>query len=217
MPNWTYNTLTVVGKPETLGKLIEECTTGGQLDFEKILPKPDGFDGDLIAGTGDESYALYYDPASPRATSWLSYPWVKEAGVTTVEDLRDFMAERYLENGSTNLREKYPTYQELADAYKRNVDLTGCLHWYDWNVQHWGTKWNASGDQGVIVTGNRAVFEFDTAWSAPEPIFDALAERYPALFFEFVARFEGDSAIVGRSYNHEYEDHIAAPATGTEG
>ena len=54
--------------------------------------------------------------------------------------------------------------------------------WHDWNIEHWGTKWNA--DKQVctepLASGLRAFsFKFDTAWAAPFKIIQAIATRFP--------------------------------------
>ena len=45
------------------------------------------------------------------------------------------------------------------------------LNWYDWNCEHWGTKWDAC--HGEVYS---RFVEFDTAWSTPEPVIKALAK-----------------------------------------
>jgi hypothetical protein len=54
----------------------------------------------------------------------------------------------------------------------------GLPDWYDWCINHWGTKWNACESQ---TTENG--FEFNTAWSTPEPIIRALSEKFPTVEF----------------------------------
>lgn len=55
-------------------------------------------------------------------------------------------------------------------------------NWYDWNIKHWGTKWDVdatverSSDDYVLI-------RFDTAWSQPEEAIAALSEQYPSLTF----------------------------------
>jgi hypothetical protein len=58
-------------------------------------------------------------------------------------------------------------------------------------VAHWGTKWGAKGTRIFEETSTTLVIGFDTAWSVPEPIFAALAARYPDLLFEVDAFDEG--------------------------
>ncbi len=68
--------------------------------------------------------------------------------------------------------------------------------WYNWNVENWGTKWNAS--EGYYDIHEKttyydavAIFEFQTAWSPPEPIIHALAGKYPKALFMLGYREEG--------------------------
>lgn len=55
----------------------------------------------------------------------------------------------------------------------------GTVCWYAWNVQNWGTKWNAYDSE---VTEGR--IQFDTAWSHPYPVMEALALKHPDVSFE---------------------------------
>ena len=51
--------------------------------------------------------------------------------------------------------------------------------WYDWRVQNWDTKWDC---YDVVVTDDDpecTEIEFNTAWSPPEAICNALREQYP--------------------------------------
>jgi len=52
--------------------------------------------------------------------------------------------------------------------------------WYDWRLANWDTKWDA---YDVQVDGgfddDELTIEFNTAWSPPEAICDALREQYP--------------------------------------
>ena len=53
--------------------------------------------------------------------------------------------------------------------------------WYDWRVQNWDPKWDC---YDVVVTDEDpecTEVEFNTAWSPPEAICNALREQYPDL------------------------------------
>lgn len=50
-------------------------------------------------------------------------------------------------------------------------------YWYGWNVDHWGTKWDASDVE--ITVGFIIEITFSTAWSPPIPAIQGLAERFP--------------------------------------
>ena len=58
-------------------------------------------------------------------------------------------------------------------------DGTNDSRWYDWQIKNWGTKWNVSNVDVVAEASDFIEFEFDTAWSPPEPIISKLRELYP--------------------------------------
>ena len=57
----------------------------------------------------------------------------------------------------------------------------GDLNWYDWSCNHWGTKWNACDEISIMNEGTYAYVEFETAWDAPIPIYEAMKEQFPDL------------------------------------
>lgn len=68
-------------------------------------------------------------------------------------------------------------------------------NWYDWSLQHWGTKWNAC--DSYIESD---YVEFLTAWSDVAPILRALSVRYPDATFDYEYSFEHEG------YERLYED-----------
>jgi len=88
--------------------------------------------------------------------------------------------------------------------------------WYEWRVQNWGTKWEPSGvdvEKGV----DHILYDFDTAWSPPEPWVRSISTKYPDLTFRLSYEepgndFEGhvlvkDGAIL-EEYNGNYSKCI---------
>ncbi len=56
-------------------------------------------------------------------------------------------------------------------------------NWYNWNNSNWNTKWDAvSPTVGAFPEG--VTITFETAWSAPMPVFVAMVEKFPKLSFE---------------------------------
>jgi hypothetical protein len=64
--------------------------------------------------------------------------------------------------------------------------------WYNWNINHWGTKWDIASPDGTMgdvelqadsLEVNYITYFFSTAWSPPIPIIEAIAEKYPNLTF----------------------------------
>lgn len=201
MPNWTQNTLTIRGfKPRVqafLDKHLVEVKPERRepyktFDFETVVPYPEGFDASLAAGTMDGVVALL--AGTPK------YPH------DTTERFQQIL------DRDEDLKARYPTLEAVAAAYTKNVELTGHDTWYGWNNANWGTKWNACDtvadfDIEHLEGAVEVVINFCTAWSEPLPIFEALAEQYPWLWFEYVARHEGDTEITGNSYNWDYTEH----------
>lgn len=61
---------------------------------------------------------------------------------------------------------------ELFVGYLRNYRQTGTISNIDWRCKFWGTKWNS---YSFVWTGTDEI-KFDTAWDAPHPVIEKLAE-----------------------------------------
>ncbi len=68
--------------------------------------------------------------------------------------------------------------------------------WYTWNVQHWGTKWEAWDYELKERDENFLIVEFTTAWSPPIAFFEALLQRYPRCWLKCSFHEEGGMAGV---------------------
>jgi hypothetical protein len=69
---------------------------------------------------------------------------------------------------------------ELEAKSKANLDKYGFANWYDFNVANWGTKWEigGNGDQAEIEDdGLSFSAPFESAWSPPIQVCEALAEQ----------------------------------------
>ena len=80
-------------------------------------------------------------------------------------------------------------------------------NWYNWNVDNWGTKWNANIDDSYWVSELEKVssFRYDmaTAWADPRPIIVKMIEKYPDLDFEIEGEEESNEYGI---YISTYED-----------
>lgn len=167
MPNWVSITLRVKGQPSQLAAFKDEVATKDScFDFNTFISMPKELD--IESGSvGDIGFDVFYgDPSSV-----LRYPWVVKEGIKTVEELQEFL-------DRTN-----PQYRAIASQYYHNLNVYGCKTWYEWSVNNWGTKWNAS-DSYLEEEDGDLVYHFNTAWSFPEPIMEKLLEKYPTLHFE---------------------------------
>ena len=68
------------------------------------------------------------------------------------------------------------TATQAARRYWLSYRLHGYFTWYEWRIEYWGTKWNAS--EYRLGSENGEVW-FETAWSHPLPILEALSQQFP--------------------------------------
>lgn len=90
------------------------------------------------------------------------------------EDIRDTTSPTRISETNT---------QEQVDALQEKYGVT---NWYDWAIKNWGTKWdlNAFHDDTQVnyhEDANEVTYRFDTAWSPPQLVHEALVEQYPAV------------------------------------
>ena len=80
----------------------------------------------------------------------------------------------------------------LTTEEKAEIAATGFPDWYDWSIAKWGTKWNAY-DQKQLT--DNAIY-FETAWSAPIPVIEALAAAHPdiEITLEYADEDKGSNA-----------------------
>ena len=78
--------------------------------------------------------------------------------------------------------EKYGTwYLDHADENGNSVkhldhsEGKPWFDWYGWHHEYWGTKWNAF----CLEVLDADTIRFQTAWTAPEPIFRVLSRMFP--------------------------------------
>lgn len=62
---------------------------------------------------------------------------------------------------------------------QRNKELYGYTDWYSFQTNNWGTKWDCGGDSQAEVSddGKTMSASFDSAWSPPTGVYDALVEQ----------------------------------------
>lgn len=130
----------------------------GSVDFNKVLPMPPELD--IEAGSrGDQGLKMYKEYLNRLAL------------FTTPEDIRHLRQE-YLDKVKDD-----PEIFELGEKYYWNLKKHGATTWYDWRINHWGTKWNAY--DCVEVDPDAKYLQFNTAWSGVPDILSLLSEQFP--------------------------------------
>lgn len=84
---------------------------------------------------------------------------------------------------------------EFQKRVKRCEKKYGADDWYNWSVNHYGTKWEVKAE----ITGESndyISYSFDSAWSPPIEFFKNISPLFPKLIFELEYE-EGGSAIEG--------------------
>ena len=91
--------------------------------------------------------------------------------------------------------------KEKAQA-QINRKKYGYPTWYEWNINNWGTKWDAC-NSFVSNDSDRGELEvdFDTAWSPPLEWLQAATDKYPKLHFDMGVT-EESNAFVGHPTAH---------------
>ena len=154
MPNWVKNIVTFYGDEKRIEELREFTRNGDrEFDFNKLAPMPE----ELKLSEGSES---------DRAIEiYMS---------EDQEAAKIFYMDKYKID-----EDEYLRLYNLGEKYVDNKMKYGHRSWYGWCCEHWGTKWNSA--EPEWTDANR--LEFLTAWSAPEPIFAKLAEKFPDITF----------------------------------
>jgi hypothetical protein len=172
MPNHISNILTIEGDAKRVAQIKSDIISVDEegyirhIDFDKIIPRPKSLDITSGSSTSNGIAILKWREGDPtEINKIMGYQWATE--FSGPEELINHM----LEKGTANLKE--------AQMALDNVRLYGHQDWYSWSTSNWGTKWNAydtndNEDDGIY---------FQTAWSNPYPVMEALSRKYPDVVF----------------------------------
>ena len=178
MPNHVENIISLSGNEQEIQRMLKRIKSDmfgvGTVDFEKIIPMPESLN--IESGTRtDRGLRAYRDFIEV-------YTFGRSArdALKALEDIPQKSEEIFLRQRTDIRREEWA----LGKTAWNNIRQYGAPTWYDWCIEHWGTKWNAYGyDEGVDYSGNDALC-FQTAWAAPHSILEKLSEMFPAVTFE---------------------------------
>lgn len=174
MPNWVKNILEIKGSPDEIKELVKRLASdekeGSCFDFNKVIPMPDSLK--IESGSKSiKSLAVYRYKELGEGTKNLEKfkSYDDEAKDMTLDEF----AEMLISKGQVDM--------ELGKTVHENIKKYGFADWYEWSLTNWGTKWNACDAACFEDKDGEVVYDFNTAWSAPTPIIDELAEKYPNL------------------------------------
>ena len=96
----------------------------------------------------------------------------------------------------------------------QTTEYDGHTNWYDWRCENWSTKWDAC-NMDYSENDDTVQFTFDTAWSPPTGVYEALMEQgfqVEAYYIEwgcmFVGEWHSDSETYTDSHYNIGDDDI---------
>jgi hypothetical protein len=76
-------------------------------------------------------------------------------------------------------------------------------NWYDWNIENWGCKWDATAVYFESWGDNELAYDFETPWGFPDLVFVAMASQFPTL--KFSIRFLEEQGWGGEAIGEDGE------------
>lgn len=180
MPNHIKNFLIIKAEGKRLAEILDSIKDDekgvGTIDFEKLIPIPINLKDVPESPLTEQGYALYRQ-------------YMNEKTLQQMVIDNDTISDKIRENARLELRKIEARYSMLENedmnmfiagkiCYE-NMLKTGSPTPYRWNIDNWGTKWNAYQSKG-----NENIIVFLTANSSPTPVMEALSKKYPEIEFE---------------------------------
>lgn len=72
----------------------------------------------------------------------------------------------------------------------------GKNNWYNWSIDHWGTKWNAYSieiEKGLTCKKPYVKISFQTAWSSVPKIIQKISKMFPELSIKYAYSDDGSN------------------------
>ena len=174
MPNYVKNSIQMKG---ITSLPLFSTDKNGELffDFNKIIKEPKAL---LAVDEGSmTNIAIAYYLMTPKS---MLFDTVSKDEKQLLEELigneeaQKEIYERAKQVNGKGLYENVDLYA-VGKRYVNNYKKYGATTWYQWRIQKWGVKWNASDYRKE----NDDKIHFTTAWDMPEPILKRLSKKYP--------------------------------------
>ena len=127
--------------------------------------------------------AFYPMPQELQGTS-------SPAKIVTKQELKEWKDKL----ASGELKEWEKDYRPITSGEQFDlISKYGCDNWYDWHLEHWGTKWDCYSH----VEDDECNVTFDTAWSTPIRALRYLSELFDDVTIEVKYADEDFGSNVG--------------------
>lgn len=150
MPNWVSNHVQCANT-DALSRLR---------DFSLIIPEHPAIA--LLPGLAAQHAAQLYQ----QGKSWRAVATDPAFVASLDQEQKDTPAKHRL------------TPARAARRYLLYCKVHGCVDWYNWRCEHWGSKWNV-----CHYRHHGSEVWFETALMHPWPVLEALSRQFPAEVF----------------------------------
>lgn len=171
MPNWCSNRLTIEAKSDKDAEILISAFKLGDRDFSfnAIIPRPKELN--ILQGSVTslaKEYLLETSIADPKLLERINKRWRSKTKLVHCDD-----------PFSDDIRfgEGYEAFLKYVKAVAENISKFGHPNWFGWSMENWGVKWDASSSK-LTQKGKVLIFEFETAWAPPVPVFEYIAEHF---------------------------------------
>ena len=202
MPDWMECEVRITGPHDEVSRFrnthIRKDEDGNDLlDFDTIIPMPPELKGTEAAGHSEYVWAL-------GGELYAAQDLLRQCGVRTADDTP--LEWQWVRDLGIETREEFLRWAEANRAGQLNVArrameneyTTGYRDWYHWQLDNWGCKWGCC--EFTWQSDDHTAFYMLTPWSAPEPVFEKLAQLFPALTFACHFVEEGNGIGVTETY-----------------
>lgn len=159
MPNHIQNIVKIKGNKEEVAKCAEKIFKDDVFSFKNIIPRPSELDIESSSTQSDGITLINGTEEEKERIVSKMKRWANEN-----KTLDDFIEEA----------------KKLGHIALENKRKYGFTDWYGWDIENWGTKWDAY-NVSFEVSEKRISLCFQTAWATPYPIFEALTKMFPNL------------------------------------
>lgn len=215
MPNWVINKVKVEGKDaESILKshMTKDEYGQDQFDFNTIDKMPEDLKVEKSSRSAD-GLKLYIAKINPLMLEVGKHEdkmlpiqnWFNKMIELFGRDCIDRVDKYILKPKEVSgLKEKYgqdfDKVMDLGEMVFHNIENYGVPDWYDWSIEHWGTKWNTC---NTNVREDKNEVYFDTAWSPSVEAVEKFSKMHPELKVTHEYAEEQTGFMSGR---FEYED-----------
>ena len=179
MPNHVRNIIVIEADKAKITEILDAIKNDeegiGSIDFNKLIPMPETLNIECGSSTL-KGLEMFSDMRG-------KYEKLMQILNTTPDSEKFMFAVKLKKKLEKEIKDMSEEDRKLFDLGKRafeNIQNYGAPTWYEWSVDNWGTKWNA---YDFDYDKDKTIY-FNTAWSAPHNILQALSEKYPEVQLE---------------------------------